>query len=267
MAKYFGGFNNLIEYTPDDIDRDFYSQNEQILSAKKGAGFWLWKVYFIYKTLQELNDDDYLVYADTGSFFLKNVDILLKTLEDSNQDIMAFELPLIEKQWTKKELFINMNCNEDKYLLSNQIMSSFHIIKKTKFSVNFYEEFLNYACNIKNITDLHDYEITQEKDFIAHRQDQSIFSLLYKKYNLKPFKDPTQRGEFPSTYALSSEYSLEPNTLHYMSNNVIFRYYKYEDNYTHVLYHNRNQPPLKSLFKYIVKNVLYKIGLYKRIIA
>ena len=45
-----GGFDKATSYTPKDIDREFFKQNRQILSRSKGAGYWLWKPYFIKKT-------------------------------------------------------------------------------------------------------------------------------------------------------------------------------------------------------------------------
>jgi|SaaInl8_200m_RNA_FD_contig_31_1511664_length_4039_multi_11_in_0_out_0_3 hypothetical protein len=267
MANCFGAFDELIGYNNLNIDKDFYEANAQILEQKRGGGYWLWKPYFIVKTLQNMKDGDYLFYSDSGAFFLKSVDNLINELKKYNQDIMAFELPLIEKQWTKKELFINMNCDKDEFKNTNQIMATFHLIKKSDFSVDFYKEYLEYGYNNINITDEFDKNIIQDEDFIEHRHDQSIFSLLYKKYRLRPFKDATQRGEFPSTYALSSDYHLEPDILHNMPNGVIFRYYKYLEKYNYVLYINRNQPPIKSLIRYIIKFCLYKLGLYKDIIA
>jgi hypothetical protein len=267
MANYRGNFDGVLGYTKRDMDIDFYEENKHILEQKRGGGYWLWKPYFILKSLEQMKDGDYLFYSDSGAFFLKSVDFLIAELEKYNQDILAFELPLIEKQWTKKELFINMDCDNDKYTNSNQIMATFHLIKKSDFSIQFYKEYLEYGCNDINITDKFDGNTTQDNEFIEHRHDQSIFSLMYKKYMLRPFKDATQRGEFPSTYALSSEYSLKPDVLHHMHNGFLFRYYNYFEIYSHVLYLNRRQPPIRSLIKYIIKNVLFKVGLYKDMIA
>ena len=184
MAKLFGNFDQVIGYQPDDISTGFYELHKDILSQKKGAGYWLWKPYFVYKTLKKLDDGDFLFYGDTASFMHRNVDALVVDLMKNNQDIMGFELPLIESQWTKKELFIAMNCNEEKYKITNHMMASFYLIRKTDFSMKFFKELLDYSCNERNITDDFDENVIQDKDFMDHRQDQSIFSLLYKKYNL-----------------------------------------------------------------------------------
>jgi len=34
-------------YGPNDIDNEFKKKNIEILSQKRGNGYWLWKPYFI----------------------------------------------------------------------------------------------------------------------------------------------------------------------------------------------------------------------------
>lgn len=45
-----------------------------------------------------------------------------------------------------------------------------------------------------------DVECKNSDNFIAHREDQSIFSLLCKKYRFKAFKEPSQFGIMPWGY-------------------------------------------------------------------
>ncbi len=149
---------------------------------------------------------------------------------------MGFELPLIEKQWTKKELFLNMGCDKKEYFESNQIMASYILIKKSDFSVKFFQEYLEYGCNEINISDKYDKSIQQDKIFIDHRHDQSIFSLLYKKYKLKPFKDATQIGKYPRGYSASWEDDFVVDRLYTLSNGRLFRIKEYKEKYENVYF-------------------------------
>lgn len=266
MAKRFGQFDKCIGYTREDIDDVFYQEHKEILDNPKGGGFWLWKPYFIHRTLESMSDGDYLLYSDAGAFFLKNVEILIKELEKSDQTIMGTELPLIEYQWTKKELFRNMNCNYEKFKYSNQLQASPQLIMKCDFSSQFYKEYLLFAFNQININDTYDKKIKQENGFIEHRHDQSIFSLLYKKYNLKPFKDPTQIGRYPRGYSASKEDNFKPGILYTLSNGRKFRYYNYIEMYDMVLFIHRKKNPILGFIKFKVKEMLYKFRLYKGLI-
>lgn len=256
VSKFRGKFDIVIKYGPEDIDENFRKQNSNILNQKRGGGYWLWKPYIILKTLEKLNENDYLFYCDSGAYFLKDVDILINELVKNKQDIMGFELPLIESQWTKKELFINMNLDEEKFYKSNQILASFMLIKKTDLSMKFFKEYLGYSCIEINITDKYTNEVKQRNNFIDHRHDQSIFSLLYKKYNLKPFKDPSQFGEYPHLYSGLKIKKLKELKKHFLKNKREMYINKYLNEYKEVVHHNRKEMPIRSLLKYNIKKYL-----------
>ncbi|MFT4942101.1 MAG: hypothetical protein ACI88A_005175 [Paraglaciecola sp.] len=262
MAKHIGKFDETIGYNKEDIDTEFYSTHKHILDQKRGGGYWLWKSYFIFITLKSLDDGDYLFYNDSGSFFLSNVNNLINEFEKYDQDIMGFELPLLEKQWTKKELLINMECNADYYTESNQILSGYQLVRKTCFSMEFYREYLNLSTNPVNLDDTCDKDIKQDSTFIEHRHDQSIFSLLYKKYKLRPFNDPSQYGKYPKLYSASKEINLKPNKLYALTSGRLFRYYEYKEPYGIVIYANRNNHPLLHFLKFKAKLVLHFFGIY-----
>ncbi len=198
-GKLQGHFDRVISYSPDDIDEDFYEKNKRILDIKRGAGLWLWKPYFIYKTLKEINDGEYLFYCDSGAFFVRSIRPVIKTM---NQDIWVAELPLIEHQWTKSSCFTKMGMEDEKYKSSNQIQASFLCVRKSAYSVSFIKKWLELCCDYDLISPEENSTWIDEKnpEFIAHREDQSILSLLCKKEGIKPHKDPTQFGRYPEGY-------------------------------------------------------------------
>lgn len=63
-AKSLGVFNEIQRYTFADLPLALRS-SPLFLDEKKG-GYWIWKAYIIYDSLQKLNDGDILVYADSG---------------------------------------------------------------------------------------------------------------------------------------------------------------------------------------------------------
>jgi hypothetical protein len=268
MAKARGNFDKLIAYSEKDINREFYNENKHILECEIGGGYWLWKPYLICKTLDQMEYGDYLFYSDSGAFFLKNVDILIDELDTSNQDIMGFEGMCIEYQFTKQELFENMDCNNEEMKNSNKINASFFLVKKTEFSVIFFEEVLNYSTNEINITD-DIVDSKQPKDFLKHTHDESIFSLLYKKYSLKPFKEPSQFGQRQNLLYLDKKgINIEKNKI-YLANNIKkIRLKNYNEKYEMVLFHHRTQHPLRGIIAFGLRYFLFlrnpnsRIGYY-----
>lgn len=207
MAKFFGNFDKLIAYSPEDLSAEFVEKNKRILSEPRGAGLWLWKPYLILETLKKADEGDYIFYLDSGFFITKKIDLLIKALDKSEQDIMSFQIYYPEEQWTKKSLFERMGCVDEKYFKTNQFVGGICLIKNSDFSRRFFAEFLEIASVYENICDADSTELQTAK-FIEHRHDQSIFSLLCKKYDLKPFRTPFVFGELGAAYAVMKKTSL-----------------------------------------------------------
>lgn len=194
-ALKIGGFGECIEYSSADIDTDFYNTNRATLDEPRGAGYWLWKPYFILKTLKEIDAKDVLMYADSASHFINSAAPILDLPKKFNQDIIPFELELKECDWTKRDAFELTGLTGDRYENTPQRLASFMVVRKTPFSLKFFSEYLMYCCNPNILTDL--VNISRQPNapnFQLHRHDQSIFSLLTKKYNLHGFRDPSQWG-------------------------------------------------------------------------
>lgn len=202
-----GGFDQVICYTPKDIDSTFRQQNQKILSQKRGAGYWLWKPYFIQKTLETLKWGDYLFYCDAGAHFIASIDPLIKICEKSHQDLIVFELELLERKWTKRDALILMDAEEDAIIETPQRIGGYHLWKKTPFLMNLVKEWLDYAQDERIITDLPN-QLGQPNHpgFREHRHDQSIFSVLTKRHNIPAHRNPSQWGNHTIKPYLQSTY-------------------------------------------------------------
>lgn len=191
------GADKVICYTPEDIDEEFYEKNREILDSKRGNGYFLWKPYFLNKAYKELNEGDYLIYTDSGSVYVNKIQHLIDCMEREKVDIMVFSLEneLLERKYTKRDAFILMDCDETRYADTPQSIGGYVLLKKTPFVEKFLQEDLKYAQDPRIITDDDNVMgIKNYEDFIAHRHDQSVWSLMVKKYGLKRFRDPSQYG-------------------------------------------------------------------------
>lgn len=186
------GVDAVRSYAPEDIDDEFYSKNKKILNCERGNGYWLWKPYFIRKTLQEINYGDYLVYADAGSVYVNNINILLGKMEANNDEIMVFDQPYFEREWTKRDAFILMDCDKEEYCNSHQIMATFLALKKSDKTVRFIEEWLAYCEDERIITDNANVMGKENyQGFVENRYDQSVLSLMAKKSGLRVYDNPS----------------------------------------------------------------------------
>lgn len=208
-----GKVDKVIEYSPKDIDEDFRKKNKNVFQCERGDGYWIWKPYIILKTLKQADEGDYIFYADSGSYYINRVQELINTMEKEQVSIMSFELPFLEKEYTKREVLEAFNMwKNTKIMNSPQRLATFILIKCNSESKMFFEEFLCYACKNNLITDYLRTDISQDKAFIENRHDQSIFSLLCKKWKLPVFRDPSEYGLKPELYHFNSEYITEIKT-------------------------------------------------------
>ncbi len=93
-------------------------------------------------------------------------------------------LPHLEKLYTKRDAFILMGVDLPFYSETGQFNAAFQVYKKSKFTEIFLEEYLYYAQDKRIITDdKNELGMPNYDGFIDHRHDQSILSLLTKKYS------------------------------------------------------------------------------------
>lgn len=248
-----GKANIVFEFTPNDIDIEFRERFKHILNNPKGAGLWLWKPYIINKALRRINDNDFLIYSDAASYYVNKIQYLVDSLILSKQDIMTFELPLISRQWTKHETFVQMKCDKYGFEDENQILASFILIRKCRFSVSFIEEYLDNCCDLVSISpNQFNINILNSIDFLSHREDQSILSILCMKYKLKPFRDPSQYGERPWEYFLSKEVIFRPKE--YTNSDYPTIFYLTRKKVSHTFFTIKNLiKKVLSLFPFYIK--------------
>jgi hypothetical protein len=193
-ALTVGGFDKVICYSRKDIDREFRSRNRSILRARIGAGYWLWKPYFIKRTLSTLDEGDFLFYCDSGSHFIDRVDPLIEVATHTEQPVIPFDLSHPERRYTKRDALILMGCDTPRFTERGQRLGSFILIRKCPLAETFVDEFLELAQDARLIANRPSRLGPEYPDFIAHRNDQSIFSLLTKRHGLDAYRDPSQFG-------------------------------------------------------------------------
>ena len=179
-----GEVDEYYSYGPDDIDPVFREKNKDILNRKRGNGYWIWKSYFINKTMiEKLNYGDYLIYADAGILYMNSSHLLIDFMKKQKANMWAYKLTILEKTYTKRDAFILMDADTPYYYDTNQYMAGIQIYKKSNYTVKFIQEWLNYCqderiiTGIKNTLGHHNYP-----GFIENRHDQTALSILIKKY-------------------------------------------------------------------------------------
>ena len=200
-GKHIAGFQKIYEFSPDNIEKDYYIKHKEILNTKRGNGLWLWKPYFIDKVLNECNDGDIVFYADSGSFFVNRINKLISSMR-KDEKIWVSDCPLLESCFTKPVCFEKMKCNKSEIKNSNQIQGTFILLICCDESRKFVKEWLHFCEDYELLSPEGSLSLDEERGvrFVVHREDQSILSLLCKKKGISSHKDPSQRGKCPETF-------------------------------------------------------------------
>ena len=190
------GVDTIRPYIEKEIQKShFFAENRSILEQNRGAGCWLWKPYIILDQLNHLQSGDCLFYADSGVEIIRDLTPLVDLCIQQDGILLFSNDGHLNKTWTKRDCFVLMGCDAENYHNAEQLSASFQVYIKNQKTIDFVEEWLSYCQNPHILTDLSNTcGLENFPEFIEHRWDQSVLSLLAVKHDLEIFRDPSQWG-------------------------------------------------------------------------
>ena len=187
LASESSLFDSVIGLSQKSLSDDFKSKYRNILKESRGAGYWIWKHEIIKNVLDEIKENDILVYSDAGSsfnYYAKNrFSEYIEVINNSEfgNFLMECESKHKEIQWTSSKLLEYFNVEKNSEIAqSTQLEATHMIFKKNDHTKHYFEDYtklLNFDMNL--ITDKYNH-INKHDAFKENRHDQSIFSLLTK---------------------------------------------------------------------------------------
>ena len=208
-AYEIGGFDKVYEYGKKDIDVNFYNSYKHILDQPRGAGYWLWKFYFANRLLNDnlIPEGAYIFYADSGSKFIDSIDKIIDVFDRDNLSVMTFRQNHVSYIWTKRDAFILTDTDYPEYTHTGARVGGWFLLKKNDFSREFMGKCLEYGCDYRIITDSpNELGVPNYDGFIENRHDESIITLVSKKYKLFPYRNPSQWGFIGDVNFTNNEY-------------------------------------------------------------
>ena len=173
-------------------DNDFKNKFSKVINQPRGSGYWIWKYYLLNKKMNEINDNEYIVYCDAGCVInphgINRFNEYIDILDKSEYGILSFSLNYkdgtshIEKKWTIKEIFNYFNISLDSIIANSpQYVGGILILKKNNHSKLILEEYLKILEYDQLL--ISDYYNNQQYYFFKDaRHDQSIWSIIRKKF-------------------------------------------------------------------------------------
>lgn len=195
-------FDSIKCYGKEDLTSDFVKEFEKILSFNRGGGYWVWKFDIILNRLQEINNGDFLIYADSGCSInldgKKRFYEYIEMIKNNKYKIISFELNYPENMWTTNEIFNSFDISENNILRkSKHLMTTIMIMQKCDEVINIFKDSLyKIKKNPLLITDY--YNNNQKYYFKDNRHDQSILSVARKIHGSIIISDETYDSDFNS---------------------------------------------------------------------
>lgn len=198
-------FKKIFIYGVDDLDkktREIIKLESLNKNKEKGYnhGYFIWKSHIVKKSLSKIPKNSYLFYIDLGCVLnLNGKSTLYKYINDcnkfncigfqyreSNKKILKKNIKFqkyLEFNYTKKDVFNYFNVNKNhKIYKSEVIWAGSFLLKKNKITVNFISDWVR-ASKIELLKP--ENKSSKNVELIQSSLDQSIFSILFKKYNFK----------------------------------------------------------------------------------
>lgn len=196
-----GGFDGIISYTDRGRDWEFAKKYNDVASTR-GYGYWQWKPIIILDALSKLNDGDIVGYVDSGNLLVNNLDYIFNACNEQgivlfdNRDGNFEKTTHKNKEWTKRDCFVLMDCDSEEYYNASQVDGAYQFYKKTPNTIKFLEEYMRFCSNDNIISDLPTITKDNLPEFKDHRHDQSILSLMAVKYKITLLPEPSEWGNY-----------------------------------------------------------------------
>ncbi len=177
-------FDQIFAYNENTLGEDFWAKHGNFIRAnRRGFGYWIWKQFVIDKTLKQIPENCFLIYADAGFHIVSSDSGRNRTFEyiaklkSNKKHVLAFEIFQIEKHWNKKDLTVFINATEQMLNLS-QIQGGLVLVRNSPEGRGLIHNWLTVMESDYDLINDRPSKIPNDPSFKEHRHDQSVFSLL-----------------------------------------------------------------------------------------
>lgn len=170
-------------------------EHKKYMESTRAYGFWMWKFFLISELMKNIPDNDIICYADIGCSF--NIQGLSRMKEYislvENNESLCFDIFHLEEEYTKSDTYFRIFSNDKSHLKTGQRCSTTYFLKNTKENKFIIDECKQISTedNYRYIDDSESIILNSEMFKGEPRFDQSIFSLMSKKYNFYCIPDET----------------------------------------------------------------------------
>lgn len=191
------GFDFVDVYGPENLEKEFVQKTSPYIFHRRGAGYWLWKPYFLKKKMDLMNEGDYLIYADAGChvniYGKKRLDEYFEILDNHESGTLSLEMSYFaEETYTTEKVFEYFGVDDSSNIRKDgQFVGGILFFKKNKNSIDMINKFYESAIDDPKIFSDEYNNFKRKEIFVDNRHDQSVFSVLRKLKGTAKIADET----------------------------------------------------------------------------
>ena len=180
-ALELGCVDSVYEWTREELARtDLYRDNKELLDQPRGGGYWAWKPYIILQELSKMQENDLVVYLDSGDWISSSFrTFITRKMRTHNIHLTDGSYPC--QEWTKRDCFVKMGCDATRYHENLQVEAGIIIAKKNAVTIHLLEEWQRWCLDPDVVSDspnTNTHSLPNLPGFNQHRHDQSILSIM-----------------------------------------------------------------------------------------
>jgi len=181
------GIKNQVNFTDNDLPDEFKTEHKELFKRIKGYGYYIWKPFLISKILKTLDNDKILIYIDSTDKPSINFFNFVINHFDSD-DNLFINRGYNHGQWTKRDCFYYMNCDNNEYYNKVQLEAGIIGMKNTNQNLEILSEWYEWMKNPNILTDdANICGLPNLPNFMEHRHDQSILTNMIIEKNIKNY--------------------------------------------------------------------------------
>jgi len=184
-----------------------------ITANSRGCGYWLWKPFLIRERLTAIPDGDFLIYADCGCEIHVDAaaDIIGLLPSQAGQDLLAYNGTSdlgyrgdghLIRDWTNAYTLDRIDTARD-FLDNSQIWAGLLYLRNSARTRMLAERWFELAAQEDGALIVDRPKENELPDFIEHRHDQAILSILVYALEKSSGLDVCFRN-YPEAYGLSA---------------------------------------------------------------
>jgi glycosyltransferase involved in cell wall biosynthesis len=177
-------FQTVKLYTEYNVYKFLETLPSDVKNKHRGFYYWAWKPYIVLQTLQQAEENEIVIYSDSGLFFTNSEKVRNLCEQTEREGYVIFDILHNIQKYCKSDCLPYMN--NPKNLQENMLDGSLFFLKNNSHSRFLVQEWLTLCQTPFLLSDESALKANvPNASFIDHRHDQTLWSIVLRNNAVK----------------------------------------------------------------------------------